>query len=78
MGKKSTLAEALDLWPGTVEELADAVGVRRNTLYTYASGRRAPSTEILQQVAELLESRTANHARRAREVAEALRTTDRV
>ncbi len=77
MPRKSPLADALELWPGPVEELAKAVGVRRNTLYVYASGRRTPPASVLRKVARLLEDRTKERARRARNVAEALRAAAR-
>jgi transcriptional regulator with XRE-family HTH domain len=71
------LAEALELWPGAIEELAEAVGVRRNTLYVYASGRRTPPASLLRKVAELLEERTKKRAQRAKQVAKALRKAAR-
>ncbi len=74
MPSKNPLADALELWPGPIEELAEAVGVQRNTLYVYASGRRTPPEKVLQKVAQLLEQRTAIQARRAKGVAAALRT----
>ena len=77
MPRRNPLAVALELWPGPVEELADAVGVRRNTLYVYASGRRSAPAKVLREVARLLEDRTSDRARRARDVARALRAAAR-
>lgn len=73
MSSKHPLAEALELWPGSIEELAEAVGVRRNTLYVYASGRRIPPRSLLREVARLLEDKTRNRAKRAKNVARRLR-----
>ena len=77
MPSKRPLAEALDLWPGPIEDLAEAVGVRRNTLYVYASGRRTPPPNLLRQVARLLEDRTRERAKRAKDVARRLREAAR-
>ena len=77
MPRKNPLADALELWPGTIEELAETVGVRRNTLYVYASGRRNPRATLLREVASLLENRTRERAKIASEVAKALREAAR-
>ena len=73
MSGKRPLVEAMELWPGPVEDLAEAVGVRRNTLYVYASGRRTPPPSLLREVARLLEDKTSERAKQARNVAKRLR-----
>ena len=77
MSRKNPLADALKLWPGTIEELAEAVSVRRNTLYVYASGRRTPPATLLREVASLLEDQTRERAKIASDVAKALREAAR-
>ena len=73
MSGKRPLVEAMELWPDPIENLAEAVGVRRNTLYVYASGRRTPPPSLLREVARLLEEKTRERAKRARNVAKRLR-----
>ena len=47
----------LDAAPLSVDGLADAAGVSRHTLYAWAAGRRNPSPENLQKLADALDAR---------------------
>lgn len=52
-----TIREALEAGTGSVEKLADAVGVVPATLWAWAAGRRQPRPENLRRLADALEAR---------------------
>lgn len=49
--------EALDAAAGSVEELAEEVGVKPHTLWSWRSGRRKPRPENVEALADVLERR---------------------
>lgn len=48
---------ALDATTGSVEDLAEEVGVSPHTIWAWAKGRRSPRPENLRKLAEVLEKR---------------------
>lgn len=63
------IRNALDAAAGSVEELAEEVGVKPHTLWSWASGRRSPRPENLEALADVL----ANRGEGLSEIAEELR-----
>lgn len=63
--------EALAATAGSVEDLAEEVGVSPHTLWGWAKGRRSPRPKNLRRLAEVLEER----GRRLRALAEDLSDT---
>lgn len=60
--------KALEVSAGTVEDLAAEAGVGAHTLWSWASGRRNPSPENLERLAEALERRGGELARLAAKI----------
>ena len=60
--------EALDASSGTVSALAEEAGASRESLHAWAAGRRNPSPENRQKLAEALRRRGGELARLADEL----------
>lgn len=67
-GTAGLVEEALAATAGSVEDLAEEVGVSAHTLWGWAKGRRSPRPENLRKLTEVLEQR----GRRLRSLAEEL------
>lgn len=68
----ATIRRVLKDATGSVEALADAVGVVPATLWAWAAGRRSPRRENLEALADALERRGGELQRLAGEVREAV------
>lgn len=51
------IERALDVATGTLQEIADAAGISYDTLWAWKTGRRNPTPENLQRLADVLEQR---------------------
>ncbi len=56
-GTAALVEEALAATAGSVEDLAEEVGVSPHTLWGWAKGRRSPRPENLRKLAEVLYDR---------------------
>ena len=64
----SMIAKALGLATGSLEKLADEIGVTRFTLWLWASGERNPTPANLKKLADILERRGGELSRVAKQL----------